>query len=403
MKKRKFFFLFFICFFFLFFLNKFWKRDLLKVSLGKSILLTSQVIFCVDKNDLTTYCLYKNVCIQNKNIIFGSNTQKFEKINETIPFTFKWNFYERNLDFSSNLSFPIMSFLNLKFQNGLSVKPKWMKGCYSFIGFDWGYENIYHWAKKIIVLFSYKNFNRNNNCENFKKIYIYSKEYSEIYEWQDKFLELTLGLNKTDIIKHNKNTNEIYCFDHLFVPGTSNYLFSNLKESIFFKNLLKTKGINFQRTDIIFLKRKKNRFITNIQEVESYLKTKFGSKIIFLFSEKCTFDQQVKIFSKAKLLIAIHGAGLTNIIFMPPTSVVLEISPPNFFNEVYYRASVNNGLVYFRFTAETKSRKSSENFTSLSTRNCYSEAKCRRFYRDRNFEINLEKFAILLEQVSETL
>ena len=71
MKKRNFFIKFFICLSALL-LYKILKRDLLKVSLGKSDMRTSQVIFCVDKNDLTTYCLYKNVCIQNKNIIFFS-------------------------------------------------------------------------------------------------------------------------------------------------------------------------------------------------------------------------------------------------------------------------------------------------------------------------------------------
>ena len=40
--------------------------------------------------------------------------------------------------------------------------------------------------------------------------------------------------------------------------------------------------------------------------------------------EEYTFEQQVRIFSQCKVLVSIHGAGLTNCIFMPPNSIIFE-------------------------------------------------------------------------------
>ncbi len=37
-------------------------------------------------------------------------------------------------------------------------------------------------------------------------------------------------------------------------------------------------------------------------------------------------EEQINIFSKTKYLVSPHGAGLTNIFFMPKNSVILELA-----------------------------------------------------------------------------
>ena len=37
------------------------------------------------------------------------------------------------------------------------------------------------------------------------------------------------------------------------------------------------------------------------------------------------FQQQVELFASAQLLIGVHGAGLTNMLFMPPGGCLLEL------------------------------------------------------------------------------
>ena len=48
--------------------------------------------------------------------------------------------------------------------------------------------------------------------------------------------------------------------------------------------------------------------------------------------EEFTFVQQITLFSSAELIIGLHGAGLTNQIWMKPGSIVFEIIDVNYFN-----------------------------------------------------------------------
>ena len=52
-------------------------------------------------------------------------------------------------------------------------------------------------------------------------------------------------------------------------------------------------------------------------------------------AETLSFLDQRKVFSTAKVIIGIHGAGLTNQIWMRPGGSILEISDPNYSNAVY--------------------------------------------------------------------
>lgn len=46
-------------------------------------------------------------------------------------------------------------------------------------------------------------------------------------------------------------------------------------------------------------------------------------------------EEQVEIFSKAKIIIGAHGGGLTNVIWAPDDAVVIEIVPEGFFDPGY--------------------------------------------------------------------
>lgn len=52
-------------------------------------------------------------------------------------------------------------------------------------------------------------------------------------------------------------------------------------------------------------------------------------------AEKLSFQDQMKIFSTARAIVGIHGAGMTNQIWMRPGGSILEISDPSYSNAVY--------------------------------------------------------------------
>ncbi len=64
------------------------------------------------------------------------------------------------------------------------------------------------------------------------------------------------------------------------------------------------------------------RMITNDQEVVKLLIT-CGFEIHFF--EKYSFNEQVKLMQETKVLVGMHGAGLTNMLFMPENGAILEL------------------------------------------------------------------------------
>ena len=65
-------------------------------------------------------------------------------------------------------------------------------------------------------------------------------------------------------------------------------------------------------------------------------------------AEDLTFAEQVETASRAELLVSNHGAGLTNMMFMPTRSTVLELRHANdCINNCYYTLADALGLNYF--------------------------------------------------------
>jgi capsular polysaccharide biosynthesis protein len=69
-------------------------------------------------------------------------------------------------------------------------------------------------------------------------------------------------------------------------------------------------------------RRASRRKIVNEDEV---IKTLIRYDFRVVYTEEYTFFEQVAIFSKVKFLISNHGAGLTNMLFMPQGSFILEL------------------------------------------------------------------------------
>ena len=56
---------------------------------------------------------------------------------------------------------------------------------------------------------------------------------------------------------------------------------------------------------------------------------------------------QIVFFSKARLIIGIHGAGLTNMVWMQPGSHVVEIVAQGITEHLYYKLSLATGHHYW--------------------------------------------------------
>lgn len=98
--------------------------------------------------------------------------------------------------------------------------------------------------------------------------------------------------------------------------------------------------------DRIFLSRGKNstRHITNIDQVEAAVK-KHGFRVVT--TEGLSIAEQIDLFSKARHLISIHGAGITNIIFRRDAPLsVLELHSPGYLNFDFRRICQESGYAW---------------------------------------------------------
>lgn len=95
--------------------------------------------------------------------------------------------------------------------------------------------------------------------------------------------------------------------------------------------------------------RANTRRIKNENEVVGILR-KYNFEIHFF--EDYDFDQQVKLMSETKCLISLHGAGLTNMLFMPENGLVMEFrrKDDDEFNCYFSMASLMNHHYYYQLS-----------------------------------------------------
>jgi hypothetical protein len=184
----------------------------------------------------------------------------------------------------------------------------------------------------------------------------FAREY-----WNEAVILLPESLKKIDFIISSLNLlgiknirwiapDEIIQAKKLIIPTqaamTGNYSAEVMKKlrEIFRGVALKN---NSAFADKIYISRAsaKKRKIINEEELKPVL-AKYGFQI--LEPEKFNFLEQLAIFSRTNYLISIHGAGLTNMLFMPEEGAALElrVDRPQI-NNCYYALASALDLDYY--------------------------------------------------------
>lgn len=177
---------------------------------------------------------------------------------------------------------------------------------------------------------------------------------------------LPLGIQKNRILNSEKfkhiEAKEIICTDHPIVFN-NNPTKSILDIPIWSikwlrKKYLSKKYSNKKNNRKIYIDRVSginlnNRKIKNDFEVKRILE-KLGFEIIRL--EEYSFLDQVYLFSSAKVIVGVHGAAFTNIIFSRPGTKIVEIQS-NFTGNQYKNLARKCHLNYFRIIEKNLSSK----------------------------------------------
>jgi hypothetical protein len=184
--------------------------------------------------------------------------------------------------------------------------------------------------------------------------YLYVPSYKHHYQKEIiKYLKIPIKkIISSEKEKYIEGT-EIICTTHPFA-----HRFDKISKPIF--NKVRNKFINYSRLSKIksynkiyierdysnynfktnLIKYKDHRILLNNQEVRTYLLKK-GFKSLKL--NTLSFADQIKIFSKAKIIISMFGAELTNLVFCQKGTKVIELKNNNKLND-YKNISKNCGL-----------------------------------------------------------
>ena len=186
-------------------------------------------------------------------------------------------------------------------------------------------------------------------------------KFGKIYiEVQKKFQEETiklLGYESEQIIDSSKCN--YLSASQLIIPSLPDYKQSAritdwscdfLRQSFLNRTLPKTE-FSESKNRRIYISRADARFrrITNEPEVIHFLQ-EYGFNIIKL--EYLSFLDQVSLFRDAKVVVAPHGAGITNIVFCSKETKVIEIMGPKYINLCYWHLSCRVGLDYYYLFGE---------------------------------------------------
>jgi hypothetical protein len=188
----------------------------------------------------------------------------------------------------------------------------------------------------ICDMFNYKEVIREKNIE--QTIGNFSKIYTEVMRIKNTEL-LPNDFNKVKINTIYYKPKENYC-DKIHFDKFRNFIFQryNIKnleynndypEVILIKrndriNLIDDEYLSKINTNVTT--GRERREINNIIDIEILLNKKYENKFKSLYFENLQFEEQVKYFNNAKLIICAHGAVMSNMFFCKEGTKIIEVT-----------------------------------------------------------------------------
>jgi hypothetical protein len=207
-------------------------------------------------------------------------------------------------------------------------------------------SNYYHWMCGILPqLRLYEQFFELDDIDFF---YVGQFEMSQFHK--ESLCRAGIPLNK--IIQNNCTADRILAaISSRFIPKFNDPI---SKESYCFtQSLFKdecSSGLSSRKRRIYVARgNATRRKLVNENEILQLL-SNYGFEVIQ--TDNKTVSEQAEIFSQAEVVIALHGAALTNLLFIQPGTKVIELFPNGYINNCYYVMSSYAKAKYFYLQGE---------------------------------------------------
>jgi len=214
-------------------------------------------------------------------------------------------------------------------------------GDVAFLSARWGGAAYFHWMFDVITRFDL--LQRSGLIETIDKFVVNASDSS----YQAETLEI-LGIPQDKLLESRCNLH--ITADKLIVPSisydgagaVSKWKCEFLKQRF----LNEQQPLNTDYSERIYISRQQASYrrIVNDEEVLQYLE-KFGFRSVKL--ETMSVPEQAACLAAAKIVVAPHGGGLTNLVFCSPGTKVIEIFSPLYVPHCYWMISNLCGLEHY--------------------------------------------------------
>ncbi|MEG4502784.1 tetratricopeptide repeat protein [Microcoleus sp. F6_B4] len=214
-------------------------------------------------------------------------------------------------------------------------------GNVAFLSARWGGAAYFHWMFDVITRFDL--LQRSGLIETIDKFVVNASDSSYQAETLD-----TLGIPQAKILESRCNLH--ITADKLIVPSisydgagaVSKWKCEYLKQTF----LNEQHPLNTDYSERIYISRQQASYrrIVNDEEVIKYLE-KFGFRSVKL--ETMSVAEQAACLAAAKVVVAPHGGGLTNLVFCSRGTKVIEIFSPLYVPHCYWMISNLCGLEHY--------------------------------------------------------
>jgi len=200
-----------------------------------------------------------------------------------------------------------------------------------YLASRWGATNYWHWMAESLARLSLIK----EKPDDVKYV---------INSIQSPFVKeslMTMGVDPKKCIEIDKSKS-IIC-KHLILPSRMNDF--DKDGLLFLRDKIKRSVVSDELSPKrIYISRKKTRSVENETEVMELL-SRYG--FVMVRCEELSFEDQVKKFYNAEVVVAPHGAGNTNLLFAKDNAKLLELRSPTYFGRTYYYLCNHLGFDYY--------------------------------------------------------
>ncbi|XP_010251149.1 PREDICTED: uncharacterized protein LOC104593060 isoform X2 [Nelumbo nucifera] len=159
--------------------------------------------------------------------------------------------------------------------------------------------------------------------------------------WVNKYQVILNQLSRYEIINMDKDDHQIHCFPYLVVglkchkefsidPSKSPDGYSMMDFTQFLRSSYSLKRaivsrIKDKQPRLLIISRKRTRSFANIGEIAN-MSTSLGYEVI-VAEATSSLSQFAEMVNSCDVLMGVHGAGLTNMVFLPTNAIIIQIVP----------------------------------------------------------------------------